>query len=362
MPITFSCRVVAALAGAAVAVGAQVLAPQAGSATAASHPADGTVLQDATSTAAQAAAVRYWTPARMNAALRATDGVRRLVRKAPPPPKPAPPHPAPLKRAPLKRAPLKRASPGRWLTGDTAGSGLRWTHEDAVADAVGKIFFTLDDEDYVCSGALVGGPRSDVVLTAAHCVISVRRGDQGQANGLKWATNWMFVPGFRNGLLPYGEYTARRFFVAPGWTGPESASEQYDVAFVQVTTATLDGGSGAAQPPPGLPVEFMGSQDAAPANRAYVFGYPSELPYTGLYLSYCAGPVAASGGSVRTACGMTAGDSGGPWLAGFSPRAGAAPVVAVSTYKVSDNLRVLYGAVLGPQARALYERAVRPAR
>ena len=83
-------RVVAAVAGAAVAVGAQVLAPQAGGATTASHPAGVTVLQDATSTAAQAAAIRYWTPARMAAALRATDRVRRLVRKAAPPPKSVP--------------------------------------------------------------------------------------------------------------------------------------------------------------------------------------------------------------------------------------------------------------------------------
>jgi V8-like Glu-specific endopeptidase len=359
MPITFSCRVVAAVAGAAVAVGAQALAPHAGGAstTTASRPAGVTVLQDATSTAAQAAAVRYWTPARMAAALRATDRVRRLARKAPPPPKSVP-----LKSVPreLKSVPPKPAPPGPRLTGDTAGSGLRWTHEDATADAVGKIFFTLDGEDFVCSGALVGGKHPDVVLTAAHCVTSgAGQGGPKQANGPKWATNWMFVPGFRDGLLPYGEYTARQFFVTPDWTGPQGGSEQYDFAFVQVTPATLDGWSGVAQLPPGLPVEFAGSQDAAPADRAYVFGYPSEPPYTGQYLSYCAGPVAASGGSVRTACGMTAGDSGGPWLAGFSPRSGAGPVVAVSTYKVSDNLRVLYGAVLGPQARALYERAVR---
>jgi V8-like Glu-specific endopeptidase len=351
MAITFSYRVVAAVAGAAVAVGAQVLAPQAGGATTtASHPAGVTVLQDATSTAAQAAAIRYWTPARMAAALRATDRVRHLVRKAAPPPK----------SIRLKSVPQKPAPPGPRLTGDTAGSGLRWTHEDATADAIGKIFFTLDGQDYVCSGALVGGEHSDVVLTAAHCVTSgAGQSSPGQANGPKWATNWMFVPGFRDGLLPYGEYTARQFFVTPDWTGPEGGSEQYDIAFVQVTAATLDGWSGVAQLPPGLPVEFAGSQDAAPADRAYVFGYPSEPPYTGQYLSYCAGPLAASGGSVRTACGMTAGDSGGPWLARFSPRSGAGPVVAVSTYKVSDNLRVLYGAVLGPQARALYERAVR---
>jgi hypothetical protein len=93
-----------------------------------------------------------------------------------------------------------------------------------------------------------------------------------------------------------------------------------------------------------------------------VFGYPSEPPYTGLYPNYCAGPAVASGGVMRIPCGMTAGDSGGPWLTGFSPRSGTGPVVAVSTYKYSSNLLVLYGAVLGPRARALYQRAVSLAR
>jgi V8-like Glu-specific endopeptidase len=244
--------------------------------------------------------------------------------------------------------------PVPWLAGDTAGAGLRWTHGGAVAAAVGKVFFTLGAEDYVCSGTLVGGKQPDVVLTAAHCVT----GGPGKAGATQWATNWMFVPGFVDGLLPYGEYTARRFFVSKDWTGPPGRREQYDAAFVQVTTATLYGVSGAAQPPPGLPVKFAGRQGAAPLGRSYVFGYPAELPYSGLYLNYCAGSAVASGGSAATPCGMTAGDSGGPWLAGFSPRSGSGQVVAVSAYKVSGSPRVLYGAVLGPQARALYERAV----
>ena len=350
MPIALSYRTVVAVAVAAIAVGLQALAPPAGAARTASQPTAVPIRQDAASTAAQAAAVRYWTQGRMSAALRAAAGrqaaaakkpasrLRRLVRKAPP--KPAP-----------------------WLAGDTAGSGLRWTHGGAVADAAGKIFFTLDAEDYVCSGTLVGGQRTDVVLTAAHCVTNgPGPAGPGPAGNLQWATNWMFVPGFQDGRQPYGEYTARRFFVIKDWTGPEGGNEQYDVAFVQVNAATLYGAATAAQPPPGLPVEFARTQDAAPADRASVFGYPAEPPYTGLYLSYCAGRVAASGGSGRMACAMTAGDSGGPWLAPFSPRAGTGPVVAVSTYKVSDNLRMLYGAVLGPQAHALYERAVNLAR
>jgi V8-like Glu-specific endopeptidase len=349
MRITLSQRIVAVVAGAAFAVGAPALAPQARAAARPGHPAGVPVLQDAVSTVAQAATVRYWTEARMAAALRAP-ALRAVKARR------QAPEPVSRKRHLVKRAQPKVSAPsGPWLTGNTAGQGLRWTHGGAVTDAVGKVFFTLDDADYVCSGTLVGGQQADVVLTAAHCVTS----GPGQGGVTRWATNWMFVPGFTNGLMPDGEYTARRFFATPDWTGPAGGSEQYDVAFVQVTAATRYGVSGAAELP-GLPVEFAARPESAAFSRAFVFGYPAEPPYSGLNLSYCAGPSAASGGSVRTPCGMTAGDSGGPWLAGFGPRSGT--IVAVSTYKVSGNLRVLYGAVLGPQARGLYEQAVSSAR
>jgi V8-like Glu-specific endopeptidase len=363
MMITFSHRFATVVAGAAIAVGVQALAGAAGAATA-GGPGGTAVAQDVTGATAQAAAARYWTPARMAAALRTSGGrqaagtpgrrARQLVRQPPPAP----------------RAP----GPGA----GTAGRGLSWTRGGAVAAATGKVFFTLGGQDYVCSGTLVGGEHPDVVLTAAHCVTSGAGGSAGGARaaqaapagpaprgGGQWATNWIFVPGYRDGLMPYGELTARRFFVIPGWTGPTGGSErgeQYDVAFVQVTTATRYGTSSAAKPPPGLPVEFASSQDKPPLRSAYVFGYPAEPPYAGLYLDYCAGAVSASGGSAATPCAMTAGDSGGPWLAGFSPQSGTGRVAAVSTYKISDNMRVLYGAVLGPRARALYALAVRSAR
>jgi V8-like Glu-specific endopeptidase len=234
-------------------------------------------------------------------------------------------------------------------------------HGGAVAAAVGKVFFTLGGTDYVCSGALVGGAHPDVVLTAAHCVT----GGTGRGK-TRWAANWLFVPGYRDGRLPYGEYTARRFLVTPDWAGTDGGSEQYDIAFVQVTanataTATAQRGTGHAArrraEPRGLPIAFASSQDAAPAAQAYVFGYPALAPYAGLNAYYCAGPAAGAGGSLRTACAMTAGDSGGPWLAGFRPRSGTGAIVAVTTYKLSADPRQLYGAVLGPVAHALYLRA-----
>ena len=253
-----------------------------------------------------------------------------------------------LPQAATAAAPATAVVHQPWAAGDTGGRGLRLVHGGPVAAAVGKVFFTLASRDYVCSGALVRSEHADVVLTAAHCV----RDGRGQ-----WATNWTFVPGYRDGADPYGHYTARRFFVSPQWTGPASGSERYDVAFVQVTPVQRDG-SGRASAPAGLPIRFAASQTAAaPPGVAYVFGYPALAPFSGLYANYCAGSAVASAtrpGSAATSCAMTAGDSGGPWLAGFSPQAGTGTITAVTAYKLSGNRRTLYGTVLGPSARALY--------
>jgi V8-like Glu-specific endopeptidase len=292
----------AALAVAVVAVaGPRGLAPAgpAGPAGPGGHPA-------AVTAAAQVAVVRYWTAARMRAAVPA-------------------------------------------LTGNTAGRGLRWTHGGAVARSTGKVFFTLDGVNYVCSGAAVASAHDDVVLTAAHCV----SGGAGQ-----WASNWIFVPGYRDGAQPHGAFTAERFFVSPRWTESKgTADEEYDVAFVTVNPPPASSGSRRAGMalPAGQPVAF--SQRFA-AGTTYVFGYPAEPPYSGQYANYCAGLAQPAGlGGARTRCAMTAGDSGGPWFAGFSPRTGTGTIVAITTYKISDNPRVLYATVLGPAARLLYQEA-----
>jgi V8-like Glu-specific endopeptidase len=364
MGIALSNRIVTAFACAVLAAGLQTLAPSAGGATPASaapaaaagrSPGSG-VTQAVAAPGAPAAAVRYWTAARMSAALQAAGAARPAAQPTVGPARNLLRQPAAVRGLVRKTTPATTA--GSWRTGDTSGAGLRWTHAGAVSAAVGKIFFTLGAQNYVCSGTLVASGPVDVVLTAAHCVTNA----QQPGHAAHWATNWVFVPGFSNGAMPYGEYTARQFFTAPGWTGPQGGTEQYDVAFVQVTPATLDAGIHAAAPPPPLPAKFAGSQDTAPASQAYVFGYPADPPYSGLYLNYCAGPAGASGGSARLPCAMTAGDSGGPWLAGFSPGSGGGQVVAITTYKISDDMRVLYGAVLGPAARAVYARAVSPGR
>jgi hypothetical protein len=256
MVMTLSKRLLTATAVAVLAVGAQTLLSRSPG-----PLADGQVPQASAGSAAQAAAVRYWTPARMAATVAASAGQRRLVRA----------------RALARKPPARPAPAGPWRGGNTGGNGLRWTHGGAVAAAVGKVFFTLGNADYVCSGTLAGQPG--LVLTAAHCVV----GGPGHGRAAQWASNWVFVPGYRNGQLPYGEYTARRFYTLPGWAGPQGGTEQYDVAFVQVTPATLGGQLKPASPPPSLPLQFAASQAGTGPVRVYVFGYPAEPPFSGLY-------------------------------------------------------------------------------
>lgn len=270
----------------------------------------------------QAAADRYWTPDRMRAATR-----------------------------------------NAWNDGNTMGSGLRWVHAGAVGRTTGKVFFTLHGTDYVCSGSTVSGPGgADVVLTAAHCA--------GDGAG-RWSAHWTFVPGYTDGAEPYGAYTARRFFVPPRWAdssgggagGPDAvasaASERYDIAFVAVNPSN---GRPLGAVTGGQRADF-GSQTRTAAyagTGTYVFGYPSEPPYSGMYPNFCAGAArpAAKDGAIALRCAMTAGDSGGPWFSAFSPRRGTGTIVAVTTYKLNGDASPLYGTLLGPEARALYDQAV----
>ena len=72
----------------------------------------------------------------------------------------------------------------------------------------GKVFFTDDGLNYVCSGtALLSGNKS-TVWTAGHCV------HDGASN---FHTNWTFVPAYADGSRPYGTWTARTLLTTSGW-------------------------------------------------------------------------------------------------------------------------------------------------
>ena len=61
--------------------------------------------------------------------------------------------------------------------------------------ASGKLFFNIGPDTFVCSASLI---KRGIVVTAAHCVIEF---------GGSFYSNWVFVPGYRNGNAPYGTWS-----------------------------------------------------------------------------------------------------------------------------------------------------------
>jgi V8-like Glu-specific endopeptidase len=226
-----------------------------------------------------------------------------------------------------------------------SGMGGRWTRGSAVARSTGRVFFTLGGTDYSCSGSAVASANASVVVTAAHCV------SDGAG---RWATHWIFVPGYYDGRRPYGSYPAARYFVAAGWQ--HGADEDDDIAFVVVKPARVHG---AVRPL----VDAVGGQQIAFGGRGAiqaVFGYPSDPPYNGRQLDYCAGlllPDPYGSADAGLECTMTEGSSGGPWFAGFDPRTGRGTITGVTAFRYTGNSLTLFSADLGATARALYEKA-----
>jgi len=106
-----------------------------------------------------------------------------------------------------------------------------WPGGGTVSRTTGKVFFTMDAQDYVCSAAVVTSANSNVVITAAHCV--------KDGNG-SWAGNWEFVPGFGYGdRRPYGTWTASHFFVPGQWS--HGRDDNDDVAFVTLSPKQVSG-------------------------------------------------------------------------------------------------------------------------
>jgi V8-like Glu-specific endopeptidase len=227
-----------------------------------------------------------------------------------------------------------------------AVDGAQWSGGGAVARTTGKVFFSMGSNDYVCSGSTVASASANIVITAGHCA---KNGTGG------WAANWTFVPGYSDGNEPYGSFTAKKFYVASQWS--TQANNDYDVAFVTLNPGTVDGTSvDAGQEVGGQGIEF-GHQPG----QVTAFGYPADPPYSGEQLYYCGGQVHPDPyhetNDTGLDCAMTAGSSGGPWLAGFSPAAGTGTIVSVSSFKYSNNDQLLYGTPLGSAAQQLYQSA-----
>ena len=199
----------------------------------------------------------------------------------------------------------------------------------------GRVFWTLGAYTYSCSGVVVPSWSGDLILTSGNCVFNTAT--------LSWYinNNWVFVPGYYNGIAPYGIWSPRRMWVRTEFA-TTTPNYNYDVGFVALNRLSRWSIQG-----------YVGSQSIAfnwpRLQYTYTFGYPTNL-FNGLWLTYCAGyaqnPSGLLGGyyGQGVACTMGAGSAGGPRLQNFAESTGIGYVTSVNSFTRSDIPNILHGA------------------
>ena len=220
----------------------------------------------------------------------------------------------------------------------------------------GKVFFTVNGGsqpgDYVCSGTVVHSNSHTAVLTAGHCV------DDPEFGG-DFAVNWTFVPGYRSGSQPYGEWPAAQLLTTGPWQSGADVRQDLGIALV----ARDAEGRGIEDAVGARPIEFgLGRQQAFAA-----FGYPAlptlfEPTFDGQRLYRCDSgvtgsdsPPGAGPDPLEIECDMSGGASGGGWVNAEGALNG------LTSYGYAGDFSHLYGPYFGSEARAFYERASGPA-
>jgi V8-like Glu-specific endopeptidase len=195
-----------------------------------------------------------------------------------------------------------------------------------------------------CSGTSVVSPNKSVVITAGHCVY-----DEGIWSDRKW----VFVPGYHHGERPFGTFTARWLGTTPAWHAHEN--ENYDVGAGVVGRnekgQTLAAAVGADRLKTGL----------SPNQTFDVYGYPVEKPFNGGTLQVC--PQTAFEGhdfgsffepgplDLAISCDDSAGGSGGGWVIEGDV------VNGVTTYGYPSDPFTNFGPYFGGDVANLYARA-----
>lgn len=251
----------------------------------------------------------------------------------------------------------------------TPESGADWTDGALPQAAVGKVFFSIGRNNYVCSGSVLedglGNSRA-VVVTAGHCVI----------DRSKFVTNFMFVPNYDEDILDGSIPDSNKYYAKNLVVKQEFARQrqfnvtaiQHDWAFAIIPTGSftknkklftnplteLDSTAGAfAYSEAGFSVAGITST---------AFGYPQALPYNGRELKYARGSIFPDPNGYGT-WGMnstlTGGASGGPWLSSLNTddfRSGS--VSSVNSYKYTNDPSTMYGPLFNTKTTQTLNAAI----
>lgn len=203
-------------------------------------------------------------------------------------------------------------------------------------------------ELYQCSGSVIHSAAGNVVLTAGHCVIDPETGTR--------ATALAFVPGYREGAMPYGIWGVSRYATTEAWAasaGGSNPDEGGDLAFLVLADDST--GTSVEEKVGSLGIAF----DQARLQTYTQWGYPAEAPYDGeiLYSNtavYGGSDPSFSPAPMRIASDFTGGSSGGPWTVTIG---GVPTVLSLTDYTYEALPDSIYGAYFGAAAAQTYEVA-----
>jgi len=173
---------------------------------------------------------------------------------------------------------------------------------------VGKVFFTKPGiGNFVCSASSIGG---DAVMTAAHCI-------HDATTNTFW-TNWAFIPAYKNGTKPYGQWTANYlFYLAAYYTG--GGDSRYDIGGAVLNRIS---GFKISQKVGYLGFAWNQSTSSTSAQWA-IIGYPQAAPFNGNLQYICQASYAYNAGGnapspIGAGCDQSGGTSGGPWIRNYA--------------------------------------------
>ncbi|KUJ68598.1 hypothetical protein ACZ90_17080 [Streptomyces albus subsp. albus] len=245
----------------------------------------------------------------------------------------------------------------------------------AAVPEAGKVFFDSPEGHMVCSATVVQDPahpgKSNLVWTAGHCVHAGAKGG--------WYKNLAFVPSYnaagksaaelenatREELAPKGVWWADWAQTSSQWIDSGASvggkGAPYDFAVLHVKP---EGGSGTSLEEAvggALPVNFN-APPVKSISSITATGYPAAPPFDGQKMYQCAdGPGRLSLDSAqptmyRIGCRMTAGSSGGGWVA----KGPDGKLALVSNTSIGPNTATwLAGPHLGPEAKGVYNAVSR---
>jgi V8-like Glu-specific endopeptidase len=209
--------------------------------------------------------------------------------------------------------------------------------------AVGKLFFKQNGRSYVCSASSIGGCA---IITAGHCVHAGNNSSSG------WSKDVVFVPAYKDGAAPYGQWPARYNIVRTQWYRhgiSKGLSQDIGGCILR-----KQGGRTISQR-----VGWLGFAWNWSRNQHWLsHGYPAGAPFNGRRMQINAASFAYNGsvGSSPAPVGMgndlTGGSSGGPWIWRFGT---GNYVNGVNSYRRRSRPKEMFSPYFGNHAKALYD-------